>query len=59
MRALGLTMLDEELPELVVDLIATLVAWPYRHIAHYRRGVFVGALLATFAVMNIVVGAFR
>lgn len=40
-------------------LMAAIVAWPYHHIAHYRRGAIAGALLAAFALTNIVVGAFR
>ena len=40
-------------------LLAALVAWPYRAIAPYGKGVVVGLVLALVAVLNVLVGMGR
>ena len=40
-------------------LLAAVIAWPYRTLRPYGKGVVVGAALALLAVLNVIVGACR
>ena len=40
-------------------LMAAVIAWPYRALAPYGKGVVIGALLALAAVFNLVAGIWR
>lgn len=40
-------------------LLAAVVAWPYRVLAPYGRGLVLGVVLALFAVLNVIVGMWR
>ena len=40
-------------------LLAAVIAWPYRALAPYGKGVFLGVVLALSAVLNVIVGIWR
>jgi hypothetical protein len=40
-------------------LLAAVIAWPYRALAPYGKGVVLGLVLALSAVLNVIVGFWR